>query len=223
MTHLPCYPCRRALQPPVIDGILDDPAWATAQPLFLDLSSGSGAPERPTQVRACWDQVNLYVAFICQDPDIWGNYLRRDDPIYEEEVVEVFLCPSGDLSTYFEFEVSPRNVQFDALIFNPEGNLSSSKADLSWDCLGWESAVRVEGTLADRTDIDQVWTVEMAIPFASLSGAPHLPPLPGEEWKANFYRIDQTPTPEYSAWSLTFRSPPDFHVPSRFGRLIFAL
>ena len=41
-------------------------------------------------------------------------------------------------------------------------------------------------------------------------------------WRANFYRIDRGERDEYSAWRPTLRSPPDFHVPARFGSLRLA-
>ena len=66
-------------------------------------------------MRACWSESHLYVGFYCVDADIWGTYAARDDPLYEEEVVEVFLCPSGDLRHYFEIEVSPRRVRVNSV------------------------------------------------------------------------------------------------------------
>ena len=42
--------------------------------------------------------------------DVLIGQPSRDDPLYDEEVVEAFLCPTGDLRHYFELEVSPLNV-----------------------------------------------------------------------------------------------------------------
>ena len=44
-----------------------------------------------TQV--CYNQQALFVRFDCDDRDIWGISTQRDDPIYDEEVVEVFIGP----------------------------------------------------------------------------------------------------------------------------------
>jgi len=220
--NLPTYHCPRITGTINVDGVLNEPAWTEFPPMSLTLSDGSGPPSRATEFWACWNNDCLFLAFRAFDPDIWGNYLSRDDPIYNEEVVEAFLCPSLDLTRYLEFELSPRNIQFDAMISNPQGERRSLGIDISWDCAGWQSAVAVEGTLDNRSDTDRLWTAEMAIPFASLPGLPHCPPRPGEQWRANFYRIDLTPFPEYTAWSPTLRSPPNFHVPSQFGTLVFA-
>lgn len=59
----------------------------------------------------------LFVRFDCQDDDIWGTYTQRGDPLYDEEVVEIFIAPGRDTpSTYFELEVSPKGVLFECLI-----------------------------------------------------------------------------------------------------------
>jgi hypothetical protein len=134
---------------------------------------------------------------------------HRDDPIYEEEVVEVFLAPGAeDPRAYFEYEVSPAGVLFDARIENPQGRRAGMKILTGWDCeeIGWGAGIVPGG-----------WWAVLALPWASmLRGAP-MPAL----WRANFYRIDR-PTgspPEYSAWSPTLADPPDFHLPARFGTL----
>ena len=183
------------------------------------LSEGSGPPRFPTEARLCWDETHLYVAFSCRDTDIWGTYTQRDEPLFDEEVVEIFLCPSGNLAHYFEFEVSPRNTVFDAKVFNPEGDRRTMLVDREWNAAGLRTAVRVAGTLAQRDDHDLGWIAELAIPFADLglSG----PPAPNEQWRMNLYRIERGEVEEFSAWSPTLKSPPDFHVPSRFGTLVF--
>jgi hypothetical protein len=72
------------------------------------------------------------------------------------------------------------------------------------------------------TESNGVVTIDtlLRIPFAALG---RTMPIPGETWRANFYRIDRSPQgDEYSAWQPTMRQPADFHVPEAFGRLRFA-
>jgi len=217
---VPRYYCRRAIGPIVIDGALDEPAWSAVSPLPpLQLSHGRGMPRLATEVRACWDDTALYVAFSCKDTDIWSEYERRDDPLYDQEVVEIFLSPTGDLRHYFEIEISPANVLFDAKVFNPDLDRRTMLVDRGWDAPGLRSAVRVSGTLNRRDDVDVGWIAEIAIPFADLGLAG--PPAPGTVWRANFYRIERGEVEEYSAWSPTGRDPADFHVPRCFGELVF--
>jgi carbonic anhydrase/acetyltransferase-like protein (isoleucine patch superfamily) len=215
----PVYRCRRAASPIVVDGSLDETAWSRATPTHLVLAGSGDPPRLSTEARLCWDERCLYVAFSCKDTDIWGTLTQRDEPIYNEEVVELFLCPSGDLRHYFEFEVSPLNTLFDAKVFSPEGDRRSMLMDNEWDAPGIQTAVRVAGTLHDRNDVDLGWIAEIALPFTDLglSG----PPAPGDRWRFNLYRIERGEAEEYSAWSPTFKVPADFHVPDRFGVLEF--
>ena len=212
------YLCPKTTTPPVIDGKLDDAAWRTAPPLRLVLSETGKPATKRTIARMCWDDTNIYVSFECEDTDIWGTYTKRDDPVYKEEVVEVFASPFCDLKRYYEINVSPRNVVFDSLVSDPVEGHPTAAIKL-WDCEGIRTAVSVDGTLECRTDTDKGWSAELAIPFAGLSRST---PKPGERWRLNLYRIDLSPKPvEFQSWSPTFYNPAAFHIPDRFGTIFF--
>jgi len=51
-----------------------------------------------------------------------------------------------------------------------------------------ETQVYISGELSKPGA--KVWTVEYAIPYTSIIGSENIVPLPGEEWRINFYRID---------------------------------
>jgi len=219
---LPTYVVERTPQPIKVDGVLDEPVWGRLQPVgAFRRHDGSGAPPFATAAKLCWDDEYLYLAFSCEDRDIWGTYTERDDPIYDQEVVEVFVSPSGNESDYFELEVSPRNVIWDGKIHNPENNPATATYDPSWDCAGLLTGVHVVGNLDDRADADEMWTVEMAIPFSAI--APRAPAA-GEHWRANLFRIDRGENDEYLCWSppQDRGQSPAFHLPKRFGRLVFS-
>lgn len=220
MESVPEYLCRRIKGPITIDGDIDKAVWREIRPFPpFQLYDGSAPASRQTLAKACWDGEFLYFAFDCEDPDIWGTMRERDDPIYQEEVVEIFLSFPGELTTYYEFEVSPHNVVFDTLIRNPTGRREEWTSNIAWNCRGLKTAVRVFGTLDDRTDMDERWQVEVAIPFAALLEREGASVRAGDMWRGNVYRIDRTPTPEFSAWSPPFG--PSFHMPQRFGKLMF--
>jgi hypothetical protein len=223
---LPTLEIPRLAHRVVIDGDLHKAPWTGIAPAALVPSHGRALaaedPEpQPTALRACHDGTRLYLAFSCADREIWGSYTGRNEPLYDEEVVEAFLAPGDDPRRYYELESSPRGAWFEARVESPEGHRGSMRVDRDWVCGGWERGVRVEGRLAGA-ERDSAWQVEWAIPFAAL-GAP--PPEPGARWRANFYRIDRsrarTAPSEFSAWSPTLADPPDFHVPDRFGVLVF--
>lgn len=220
--ELPTCTVLRTPEPIRVDGVLDEAVWRRIKPVgaFM-LHDGSAAPDFETEAKLCWDDTYLYVAFTCVDNDIWGTYTKRDEPLYDEEVVEIFLNPTGDLVNYFELEVSPHNVIWDGKIHNPDDTPKTMTGEPEWDCAGLLTGVRVVGTLDDRTDLDQLWSVEMAIPFAGIGREP---PADGQEWRGNLYRIDRGEKDEYSCWSPP-QAPgeqPAFHIPSRFGRFIFS-
>ena len=246
---LPTFSCPRVFDEVQLSGELDREPWtrvtsaALAPVQKLSLVGSHGRRRTPrTLFAVCVTETHLLLAFRCLDDDIWGTYTRRDDPLYEEEVVEVFLCPTSNLRHYYEFEVSPRNVVFDARVYSPDLHRRTMNVDTSWDCPGLETSVRVMGVLhtappaarveerrEKRTDssdsqrstqsIQGIWTVDMRIPFAAFPEVN--PPKPGDAWRANFFRIDRAEPPEFTAWSPTLETPPNFHVPERFGHLLF--
>jgi len=208
-----------AKHPPKIDGVLDDEAWqwASAGGVLADTVTGKPGTVRTT-FKACHDWNNLYVAFDCQDADVWSEFTRRDQPLWEAEVVEVFIDPKGIRKKYFEFEVSPRNVVWDGLITNPKGKQEGVISDSSWNCSGFRSAVKLQGTVDNRRDRDRGWTVEMAIPTRCIVGRRA---EPSDRWEINFYRIERKGKgkPELLAWRAT--NVPYFHAPRMFGRIMF--
>jgi hypothetical protein len=180
----------------------------------FQLADGSGPAAQQTRARLCWDDLALYVRFDCEDRDTWGTYRRRNDPIYQEEAVEVFLAPGdADPVHYFEFEVSPLGTLFDATIHNPTSRRPDLTGDPSWDCPGLRWGV---GT----GEIRQDWSAWLAIPWRGLWPAGDPPRI----WRANFYRIERPRDgePEFSGWSPTWTAPADFHKPACFGLLELA-
>lgn len=213
------YRCPKVCTPPAIDGKLDDEAWKIAPPIRLVLSTTGEPATKKTIARMCWDDSCLYVSFDCDDADVWGTYTKRDDPIYNEEVCEVFVSPACNLKNYYEFNVSPRNIVFDSDVYDPIDGRTSPPTTSLWNCEGLRTAVCIDGTLDCRTDTDKGWSAEFAIPFAGLGRST---PKPGERWRLNLYRIDLSPQPvEFQAWSPTFHVPAAFHIPERFGTVFF--
>jgi len=201
------------------DGRLDETDWKRAARTGpLGRPSGRGKPKAQTEARLLWDDTHLYVAFECRDEDVWSTLTERDANLWEQEVVEVFLDPDGDGKTYAELQVSPAGVLFDASFERHRSDLAKARL---WDS-GAGHGVQVDGTLNAREDRDRAWTAELAIPWAKLPAVPHLPPRPGDELRANLFRLDRQKGggQDAAAWSAPVRS--DFHALDRFGRLKLA-
>lgn len=168
-----------------------------------------------TTVRPCADDQAIAVYFKCIDRDIWGVGSRRDDPIYEEEVVELFLAPGSETpADYFEFEVSPNGILFDAKIHNPDDGSTAITVDYGWDCPGvrWQAA---------RWDVENWWEAALYIPWLGLNQSGAVP----ASWRGNFNRIERPRDgqPEFSCWSPTMTDPANFHRPEYFGTLLLPI
>jgi hypothetical protein len=214
----PVYTCYRAGSPIAVDGKLDEPSWRVAEPIPLVLTDTGATPRFPSTAKMLWDDRFLYVGFHCLDPDIWGTITEHDGPMYDEEVIEVFIDANRDGISYVELEVNPLNVSLDLFALNRSGKV---RPLFDWDSEGWQHAVTVDGRLNQRDKRDKSWTVEMAIPLVDPATAPHIPPLDGDVWRVNLYRIDRSREgDEYSAWSPTWAI--NYHIPSRFGEVVFS-
>lgn len=188
---------------------LSSTARVVELPAHFLVDAVTGKPTRlKTSVRLGVRNGALCVRFDGRDDGVVATHTRRDAPLWEEDVYEVFLAPGDDSPRlYYEFEVNPLGTLFDARVASPDLRRSTMRADASWECPGFSASV----TRGPRR-----WSASLRIPLAALcSGAPP------ETWRANFYRIDRAAKDEYSAWSPTLGDPPDFHAPERFGTLRF--
>lgn len=183
---------------------------AACRPVELRRSADGAVPRLPTRVALYRDGAFLHVVFTGKDDHVFATHLCHDAPLYEEDVVEIFLSPT-DPKVYFELEVNPLGTSFDARITSPDGVRKTMKADLGWTCNGLFAAVR-------RTP--ETLEVLLRFPFESLGVAP---PSDGAVWRANLFRIDRHRElgDEYTSWCPTMKNPPDFHVAAAFGDLRF--
>lgn len=178
-----------------------------------------------TRFRACWDPAALHVRFDAVDADSWHTMTRRDEHIWDEEVVEIFLDADGSGRNYAELEISPVNVVCDLRVASPWPSLQSFT---EWDWDGLTSAVV---PFDDPQTARAGWTALARLPWAGLrslypSAAVLLPPQPGQAWRFNVFRIKRPGGPArpqdgvvLAAWSKP--AGPSFHDPAAFRPLTF--
>jgi len=191
-------------------GALDEAAWLRVPAFALRRTQDGADPLQATRVRVAYDVDALLLRFDCDDRDIWATHSRRDGPLWEEEVVEVFVAPGeADPTDYVEIEVNPLGAVFDARVANPHGRRGSMRVDATWNAAGLAAVV--------SRSSPGIWSVQLEIPWGDLCGG-----FPPRVWRANFFRIERPRDGdhEFSSWSPTFADPPDFHKPARFGRLV---
>ena len=210
------YTVKRALGTIRVDGVLDESSWKAAAgtgPFMLN--DGTGLPATKTEAKMLWDDQNLYFGFQCEDTDLFATMKVRDQHLWEEEVVEIFIDPDNDQLNYIELEINPLNTFLDLFVLKPIVPIpyESYNIPAKW-------AVKVNGTVNNSADKDKGWTVELSLPLKEAVTAPHLPPNEGDKWRLNLYRIERKPKEEYSAWSPTLVS--SYHTPARFGEITFS-
>jgi hypothetical protein len=181
--------------------------WAGIRETALVENISGSAPRQATWFKTSWSDRELRILFHAEDSDAWATLTAHDAPLYEEEVVEVFLDPVGDLECYFEIEVNPLNATLDVVLRRTGAGY---RKNFDWHCEGLRTAVKKHAGS---------WDAELSIPFASMGCEV---PREGRSWRANFLRIDRPKGAprELSAWSPTRCG--TFHDPRRFGFVEFA-
>ncbi|MAT82057.1 MAG: hypothetical protein CMJ29_10505 [Phycisphaerae bacterium] len=231
------YVAGRAQSPMVIDGRIDETAWDAAPWTddFQDIE-GDVKPEPRFQTRAkmLWDDTYFYIAADMKEPHVWGSLTKRDSIIYNDNDFEVFIDPDGDNLDYYELEVNALNTQFDLMLTRPYR--CGGTYDIGWDIEGLKTAVDVQGTLNDPRDVDQSWTMEIAIPWESLRSHANrpIPPQDGDQWPVNFSRVqwrhqfdeegnyERIPDLREDNWTWTRQDAIDMHRPEYWGLVQFS-
>jgi hypothetical protein len=159
---------------------------------------------RQTEVWAAFDEENLYFCFRTENPGgVRATVTDRDiASLFQEDVVEIFLQPSGE-GSYYQFAANGLDTQFD-----------SEKEAARWNG-AWKSASAI---VKDQWYVGAAWTIELAIPFRTLGVSKA--PVDGTVWRGNLCRT-------WTAVDFRLRATTwahvgsAFHNPSKFGELLF--
>jgi len=180
-----------------------------SEPRYLAECTGGGPPQQATRFWLRDRSDALEAHFEIEDREPWATLAGRDEDLWLEEVVEIFLAPGRATPlVYYEFEVNPLGALFDARVESPHGDRRGLRLDRGWDCPGIVASVD-----ADRPG---GWAARLEIPWGAFAGEEAT-----SDWRINLFRIDRPSAgdAEYSAWSPTREVPADFHHPARFGFL----
>lgn len=223
-----------------IDGKDDELAWSNAiyTDDFIDIE-GDKIPRQKTNVKMLWDDKFLYVFAKLYENHIWGDITKRDEVIYYNNDFEVFINPNDDVFSYGEIEINALGTEWDLFLNRPYR--LKGKADSSWDINGLKSAVDMSGTLNDPNDLDDYWTVEIAIPLKEIeklnTSIKDEKVISGDVWRINFSRVNWDfeinngvysrkkengkYLPEYN-WVWSPQGIINMHVPENWGYLVFS-
>lgn len=187
----------------------DDACWEKAPAAELKHVITGRRPFLSTEFRVIRDDKAraLYVRILAEDDGIKSTYRLDDEPIYTQDVFEMFISDAGRLDFYREIEVSPYDVTFCGNItFPPE---SDFVLDMDWETPGFSTLTRYR---RDALQTASLWV----LPYAIFQN----PPKAGTAWPVNFFRIDHSVRgEELQAWQPT--GEPNFHKPRFFGLLDF--
>ncbi|MEX0601048.1 MAG: DUF5916 domain-containing protein, partial [Rhodothermales bacterium] len=141
----------------IVDGVIDEPAWASAVYIdtFTQRDPIEGAePTERTEVAVLYDHEAVYIAARMYDsaPDSIVARLGRRDAELESDRFAVFLDPYLDRRSGFYFGLNAAGTLYDGVLLN------DSWDDSDWDGV-WEGSV-------SRTD--DGWVAEMRIPYSQL-------------------------------------------------------
>ncbi|HEY8780744.1 MAG TPA: carbohydrate-binding family 9-like protein [Mucilaginibacter sp.] len=234
------YVINYAKTPPIVDGDINDAVWQQAKWTddFVDIE-GSLKPMPPlqTNVKMLWSDSCLYIAAQIHDPNVWATLRHHDDIVFRDNDFEVFIDPNNTTHRYFEIEYNALNTVFDLFLNKPYRNGGSAMT--SWHVEGMRSAVKVQGTINNSSDIDQGWTIEIAIPFKAVSLGNNIQaPKDGTLWRINFSRVEWDTKavngeyiklkdsagvnlPEHN-WVWSPQGVVNMHYPERWGYLYFS-
>lgn len=202
------------------DGNLGKTIWKKAKWVKFDhdWAGKRRYPQAETQVASLWTPKQFYLGYACRYTTL--NIFKDGDPardtmgLWNRDVVEVFLNPHPkDVNHYYEFEVSPNNLWVDLEI-----NLSARgqyHGSASWNS-GYQHATKVDAG-------KHIWTCEIRIPVEAVAGK-GATLRSGAVWRINFFRADGAGGDSQRrllTWSPTLSRRPNFHVPTRFGRIRF--
>ena len=170
---------------PQIDGTIGDGEWSnaarTSDFIRFEPARGTRSPFR-TDAMVLYDSAQLYVAFVVWDPDAPAAQLtRRDAALLNDDAVVLLLDTHHDRQSAYYFMTNLLGTQADGRVAN-----DGRTVDDTWDA-AWRTA-------AARTDSG--WTVEMAIPFRSMSYSAG----DDQTWGINFGRSRRR-TLEVSYWA----------------------
>ncbi len=235
----PVYVCGRAESPIVIDGRGVEAAWQGARELSpLRDIEGAAIPHH-CRIKMVWDDDYLYILADMDEEHLWATLTERDSVIYHDPDFEVFIDPDGDGLNYIELEINALNTVWDLFITRPY-RFDDPHILHDWDMRGLKHAVHLRGTLNHPADTDAGWSVELAIPWSSITSHAHQPrrsqaPAPGSSMRFNFSRVNWqvrpapgSPTgyeklsaPESNhVWAPTGKV--NIHLPEHWGRVVFS-
>lgn len=200
-----------------VDGLLNESIYQNLDKYYLSNSlTGQEVTNSnyQTYFTIFHNSQSLLMSFTAFDQDIYSHYKNRDDHLWKEECIEIFIDTDRNSQDYVEIELSPAGVLFDSFIINPDKIDVEKTSQFNLSTIQY--AVAVSGSLNDSTDIDVKWNAELSIDLKELDNKFN---AENSIWKMNMFRINKdNATEKYLSYSPTFGK---FHKPEKFVECSF--
>lgn len=229
----------------MIDGRGDDAVWKTAHELSALRDIEGATIPHECSIKMAWDTDCLYIFADMKEEHLWATQTEHDSVIFQDPDFEIFIDPDGDGLNYIELEINALNTTWDLFIPRPY-RFDSPYILHDWEIPGLKHAVHLRGTLNNAGDTDDGWSVELAIPWSSITGHANQPrcgkaPEAGSCMRFNFSRVNWqvkkdtdspcgyskltdssgNPLPESNhVWAPTGKV--NIHLPEHWGRVVFS-
>ncbi|MEC3905451.1 carbohydrate-binding family 9-like protein [Tamlana sp. 2201CG12-4] len=180
----PVYKAKKTKKKIIIDGKMSERVWEKTEARTLDFHYKTIKPtdKQNTTFRMLWDDETLYLFYESEDKYLTSSEKNRDGMPFLDDCAEFFVIPvPNSASMHFCFEINLYEAKNDVVFINNfhKGNNTVVKA-FNPD---YQVKVITNGTINDNSDIDQGWTMELAIPIEAFRGSTELYPLKkGTKW-----------------------------------------
>jgi hypothetical protein len=194
----------RISEPIVVDGSLDEPAWAMAEPavdFYQQFPDEFGPATERSEVRFLFDGEMLYVGAMLYDrePDqLIIDSLRRDFSNFQSDSFLLVFDTFLDRRNGYGFNTNAGSAQRDV-----QASENGRRNDANWNGV-WFTRSKV---------LENGWSTEIAVPFKTL----RFPPGDLQEWGLQIQRIIRRRN-EFATWSPVPREFSHYSV-SYAGRL----
>jgi hypothetical protein len=168
-----------------IDGTLSEADWGKTSPT-TGFSAPNGEPAKEqTFAQILYDDAAIYFGLTMMEPSpktLVARYEKRDENLWEDDCVEVFLAPEKTGGQFYHFIINSKGTLYDS-------NVIGGVEDKSFNA-NCQVAAKI---------LDDRWVVELRIPYSSLETKV----VKGDSWKVNVARSRKRlgKQNEYSSWT----------------------
>ena len=226
LADVPTYTVKRTTSPILVDGVLDEADWTSAESVgnFKFPWYKTGEKEQ-TEVKILWDDNFIYLAYKSNDKHIWAE-------VYNFNSTKPFFSGSDDTVEFFWNPRPEKHSMYNIFEMSCIGNLLCVYNNLEQGFFNKREcrimpphiAQMINGTLNNDEDIDTGWILEVAVRFSDYTEIfDGSTPKDGETWKIGLNRCGGQTDYQYSQWSPSQTERPNFHVYKDFGKIVFSM